>query len=137
MKKLNYVFLALLLYTASVFAQGVYAPFSVNDRKTSTMSSALKDAVDGAKIVDVNLGAINQILANKQGQINMRIPLENNTYDVTLEKFDILNSDSRIVGGTVNGDRDFTSEVQFVSYTTPLHDKNSPMVVISITPNEL
>ncbi len=142
MKQFKYVLITVFLFMLCVVNQsllsqsGSYSPFAVNTQKTAALTADIKNAVDDAKIVDVNLEMINRILSNKSERISMSLPLENHLYNLTLERFDILAPGYKVVGGTVSGDRNISQQVSFVSYTTPLHDKNSPLFVVSFSENE-
>lgn len=140
MKQLKYFFTAvftIIIVTASSFSQqATYSPFTVNQQKTTSIPNNIKKDVDDAKIVDVNHSMINEILTRKADKINVRLPLENNYYDLTLEKFEILAPGYKVVGGTENGDRDISGEVNFVSYTSNLKDKNLPTFVLTFFQND-
>jgi hypothetical protein len=137
MKQLKYVLITLFIYSLSLFSQSAgYSPFVINQQKTVSISQDIKNAVDDAKIVDVNLQTINEIAQRKSDKISIRLPLDNTFYDLTLERFDILAPGYKVVGGTLNGDRDISSQVSFVSYTSPVHDKNTPLFVLSFFENE-
>lgn len=138
MNYLKYIFALVFLYSGAISAQSdVYVPFTVNNMKTNSVSPEIKNAVDDAKIADVNKEVINAVLNSSKEKINIRIPVENKFYDVALEKFEILTSDAKIVGGTLNGDRSVKNEVKFVSYTSSLKDKNSPLFIFSFSENEI
>lgn len=138
MNYLKYVLCALVLYTGAVFSQGQnYSPFSINERKTNSISKKVKDAVDDAKIVDINTDAVRNIVSSKPEKLSLRIPVDNRYYDVSLNRFDILTPDAKIVGGTTNGDRSVKDNLNFVSYTSDLYDKSVPLFVFSFYDNEM
>lgn len=141
MKLLKYFFTAVFMFAvicANIFSQqSVYSPFVVNQQKTSAISNEIKNNVDDAKIIDVNHGMINQILSSKSDKINVRLPLDNKFYDLTLEKFDVLAPGYKVVGGTENGDRDVSGQVNFVAYTSSLSDRNMPTFVLTFFENDV
>lgn len=137
MKHLKYVLIALFLYSLSSFSQyNAITPFVINQQKTQSISQDIKNSVDDAKIVDVNKDIINRIVSEKSDRISIRLPLENTSYDLNLERFDILAPGYKVVGGTQSGDRDISSQVSFVSYTSSLKDKNSPTYVLTFFKDE-
>jgi hypothetical protein len=138
MNHLKYVLYALVLYTGVIFSQGAaYVPYTVNEQKTRSVSQRVKDAVDDAKIVDINTDAVRNIVSSKPERLSLRLPVDNRFYDVTLNRFDILTPDAQIVSGTTNGDKSVKENLRFVSYTSDLHDKNSPLFVFSFYENEM
>jgi hypothetical protein len=137
MKQLKYMLIAVFLYSVSSFSQSAfYSPFEINQQKTQSVSQDIRSAVDEAKIVDVNKEMINRIVSEKSDKINIRLPLDNRYYDLTLERFDILAPGYKVVGGTQTGDRDISGEVSFVTYTSSLKDKNSPTYVFTFFKDE-
>jgi len=132
MKKLTGLALFLLLNISILFSQAnVYEPFSVNEMKTNSASSELSKSVDGAKIVDVNFSTVIDILNKRSGSITLKLPFNGSNMQVNLKKFDILKEDAKIVSGTPGGDVLLNRNNEFVSYTSDLKDKNSPLVVVT------
>ena len=132
MKKLTILTLFLILNVLSVFSQpAVFEPFRVNNYKTSINSTELNKSVDDAKIVDVDLNAVNRILDEKSNSISLKIPYNGSDLQVTLQKFDIMQDGAKIVAGTEAGDKIFANKTDFIAYTGNLNDKNSPLVVVT------
>lgn len=131
--KITFCFLLLAIaLCANVYPQqSSYSPFSVNEFRTTSINSEIKNAVDDAKIINVDFSSIRDILSRKAGNITVRIPHNNEMLSVELKKFDILAPGALIVGGTSGGDRTVNMNNSFVVYTSDLSDKNSPLVVIS------
>ncbi len=128
----------LFLFTATAFSQSnIFEPFKVNYTKTNLASSELNKIVDDAKIVDVNLDIVNQILDAKSNSISLKIPYNGIELQILLQKFDILNDDARIVSGTESGDKVLSKKPDFIAYTGNLNDKNSPLVVVTFFRNDV
>ena len=138
MKKLTILTLFLILNVLSVFSQpAVFEPFRVNNYKTSINSTELNKSVDDAKIVDVDLNAVNRILDEKSNSISLKIPYNGSDLQVTLQKFDIMQDGAKIVAGTEAGDKIFANKTDFIAYTGNLNDKNSPLVVVTFFRNDV
>ncbi len=138
MKKLTVLTLFLILNVLSAFSQpAVYEPFRVNNYKTSMNSTELSKSVDDAKVVDVDLNIVNKILQEKSSSINIKIPYNGADLQVTLQKFDILTSDAKIVAGTEAGDKLLTNKTDYVAYTGNLKDKNAPLIVVTFFKNDV
>lgn len=138
MKKLTILTLFLILNVLSVFSQPtVFEPFRVNNYKTSMNSTELNKSVDDAKIVDVDLKAVNRILDEKSNSISLKIPYNGSDLQVTLQKFDIMQDGAKIVAGTEAGDKIFANKTDFIAYTGNLNDKNSPLVVVTFFRNDV
>ncbi len=135
--KLSILILA-IVFCANVFSQpNAYSPFSLNASKTSLISTEIRNAVDDAKIINVDFTSVRDILRKKSGSITVRIPFNNNDITLDLKKFDILAPGAKIVGGTETGDRQIDMNSSFVVYTSELKDKNIPLVVITFFDNEV
>lgn len=132
MKKLTGLALFFLMNFSVLFAQAnFYEPFSVNEMKTNSSTAELSRSVDGAKIVDINFSAVNEILNKRSESITVKLPFNGLNMQVNLNRFDILKDGAKIVAGTPNGDVLLDRKNDFVSYTGNLNDKNSPLVVIT------
>lgn len=132
MKKLTGLALFLLLNISILFSQtNVFEPFSVNEMKTNSASHELSKSVEGAKIVDVNFNTVNEILNSRSGSITVKMPFNGSNMQVNLKKFDILKEGAKIVSGTPGGDVLLNRSNDFVSYTSDLNDKVSPLVVVT------
>ncbi|MEO8513650.1 MAG: M12 family metallo-peptidase [Ignavibacteria bacterium] len=138
MKKLSILAIVLILNIAAVLAQSsVFEPFRVNNFKTNSASAELNKVVDDAKIVDVNFDVVNRILDAKSNSISIKIPYNGTDLQVTMQKFDILRDDAKIVAGTESGDKPLANKTDFVAYTGNLNDKNSPLVVVTFFRNDV
>ena len=105
MKKLTGLALFFLMNFSVLFAQAnVYSPFTVNEMKSNSSSTELSKSVDGAKIIDVDFGAVNSILSNRSETITVKLPYNGSDMQVNLHRYDILREDAKIVSGTLGGD---------------------------------
>ncbi len=132
------VFCLAAAFTLSLFSQqSIYSPFSVNFVKTGSLPSEIRNAVDDAKIINVDFGTVKQIVNLKSRNISVQLPLNGNLVNIELDKFDLLAPGARIVGGTQNGDRQIDMNSSFVVYTSDLKDKTAPLVVITFFEDEV
>lgn len=132
MKKLTGLALFFLMNFSVLFAQAnVYSPFTVNEMKSNSSSTELSKSVDGAKIIDVDFGAVNSILSNRSETITVKLPYNGSDMQVNLHRFDILREDAKIVSGTLGGDVLHNRNNDFISYTSNIKDINSPLVVVT------
>ena len=131
MKSLRYLLMAGILCSTITFSQNsLFSPFSINQQKTSNMSAELRASVDDAKIIDIDMSAINQIIQRKSDKIVVRLPYNNGIIETEMNKFDILAPDAKIVAGTQSGDRRIDFNNSFVAYTSGVKDNNQPLVVM-------
>lgn len=138
MKSVLSILFTAIVFCASAFSQqNSYSPFSPDAAKTSLLSSEIRNAVDDAKIINVDFASVREILRKKSDKISIRIPFGNQYLTVDLRKFDILAPGSRIVAGTPNGDRPVDMNNSFVVYTSELKDRNIPLVVFTLFDDEV
>ena len=132
MKKLTGLALFFLMNFSVLFAQAnLYSPFRVNEMKSNSSSAELSKSVDGAKVIDVNFSMVNEILNSRSESITVKLPFNGSDMQVNLHRFDILTDGAKIVSGTPGGDVLLNRNNEFVSYTSDLNDKYSPLVVIT------
>ncbi|MBE2226103.1 MAG: hypothetical protein IAE93_02120 [Ignavibacteria bacterium] len=138
MKNLTILLLTVLLFAAGSFAQQQsYNPFSINELKTGSRSSELEKSVSDAKIVDVNFDVVKEIISRRDDKINISLPFEGRNLAAALTKFDITNGNTRFTEGTTAGDIILQRKNDYVSYTSDLKDKNSPLVVVTFFKNDV
>ncbi|HAX48742.1 MAG TPA: M12 family metallo-peptidase [Ignavibacteria bacterium] len=138
MKNLTILLLTVLLFAAGSFAQQQsYNPFSINELKTGLRSSELEKSVSDAKIVDVNFDVVKEIISRRDDKINISLPFEGRNLAAALTKFDITNGNTRFTEGTTAGDIILQRKNDYVSYTSDLKDKNSPLVVVTFFKNDV
>ncbi len=138
MKKITSILILFLMLASGLIAQPAnLSPFKVNINKTNSISAEIRSAVDDAKIIDVDLNAIRQIVERKSESILVEVPYNNSVIRLALNKFEILAPGAKIVAGTVNGDRPVDMNNSFVVYTSDLKDKNSPLVVMTFFRNDV
>ncbi len=138
MKKTSILALMLFLNIACALSQSnIFEPFKVNYSKTSLASTELNKVVEDAKIIDVNFDIVNKILDDKSNTISIKIPYNGSELQVSLQKFDILKDDAKIVSGTESGDKLLSNKPDFIAYTGNLHDKYSPLIVVTFFRNDV
>jgi len=138
MKNLTILLLTVLLFAAGSFAQQQsYNPFSINELKTGSRSSELEKSVSDAKIVDVNFDVVKEIISRRDDKINISLPFEGRNLAAALTKFDITNGNTLFTEGTAAGDIILQRKNDYVSYTSDLKDKNSPLVVVTFFKNDV
>ncbi len=132
MKKLIILCVLLLTNLTLVYSQSnIISPFKINYNKTSLDSTVLNKSVDDAKIVDVNFIEINGIIDRKPSSISIKIPYNGTDLEISLQKFDILTDNVKIVSGTETGDKLLPNKPDYIAYTSNLNDKYSPLVVVT------
>lgn len=138
MKTIASILILFLMLASHCFAQPEFlSPFKVNLNKTNLISQEINSAVNDAKIIDVDLNAIRQVVERKSESITVEVPFNNSNYRVVLKRFEILTPDAKIVAGTQNGDRVIDMNNSFVIYTSDLKDKYNPLVVMSFFENDV
>lgn len=137
MKLLTSILLPLLFLTGSLLSQSVvFSPFSVNAAKTQSLSNELRSSVEGLTAVDVDKNMLAKIVRERHEKISIDLPSGNNVIRTQLTRFELLTPDAKIVAGTDAGDRQINMNNSFVVYTSDLHDKNIPMIVLTIFEND-
>jgi hypothetical protein len=137
MKLLTFFLLFAAVLTGGIFSQSaVYSPFSINSSKTLIVANELRGSVDGLKVIDVDKNMLSRIVRERTGKIAIDLPSGSGVIRTQLTRFDILTPDAKIVAGTETGDRTIDMNNSFVVYTSDLHDRNTPMIVLTIFEND-
>ncbi len=116
MKKI--VFFIFFLSTAlfNIHAQ-VFRPFAIDNYRTANMSADIRANVDDAFILSVNNNDLEQIVSSKSSVIALNFPVsEISSFNVNMQRFDIMAAGSKIVEGTDFGDKGINISNEFVSY---------------------
>ncbi|MCC7158244.1 MAG: zinc-dependent metalloprotease [Ignavibacteria bacterium] len=138
MKKITSILFLFLMLASGLFAQPAYlSPFKVNVNKTNSISKEIKSAVNDAKIIDVDLNIVKQVVEKKSESISVEVPNGISTIRLVLNRFEILAPGAKIVAGTVSGDKPVDMNNTFIVYTSNLKDKNSPLVVMTFFRNDV
>lgn len=130
----KFIFCALIVILAiNITAQTRYSSLFTADNSYSR-PAWLQDAVSDAVILNVDAVSLQRIIASKENSIILSLPIENGTMtDVMLERFDIINENTRIVEGTTKGDVPFKLANNFVSYRGYIEGVNRALVSITFS----
>lgn len=137
MKLLTFFILLAAVFTGGIFSQSaVFSPFSINTVRTQSLSNELRSSVEGLTAVDVDKNMLAEIVRNRHEKITIDLPSGNKVVRTQLTRFELLTPDAKIVAGTDAGDRQIDMNNSFVVYTSDLHDRNAPMIVLTIFEND-
>jgi len=137
MKLITSILLPLLFLTGGLFSQSaVFSPFSINTVRTQSLSNELRSSVEGLTAVDVDKNMLAEIVRSRHEKISIDLPSGNKVVRTQLTRFELLTPDAKIVAGTDAGDRQIDMNNSFVVYTSDLHDRNAPMIVLTVFEND-
>lgn len=129
----------IIFISANVYsADKNYDLFQLNTQKTNNPEADFKKSVDGGIIVNINQENYREINENKDLKLNLKIPVETNkTLNVTLERFEILSPDAKIVERTSDGNRDVNLTDIMLSYKGGIKGDEKSLVTLTFSGGKL
>lgn len=116
MKKIL-VFLFLLLFTSLNAQNNDSHLLKYNYEKTNNPDENFKSLVDDGIILNMDSEIYRSIFERRDHRVNLTIPISNNqTVSVSLEKFDVLSPDAKIVEKSAQGERELDLRNIILSY---------------------
>lgn len=121
-----------VLFTSTSFSQikKQYNIFQSSDN-SSLLNNELKNVVRDAEIFDVNRDELNSLFENRNPEITLQIPYKNNVYNVSLERFDVLAPNAKIVARTAAGNEELSLTDLAVSYKGKLEGFGNTLISIT------
>jgi len=108
-----------------------YDLFSIGD---NTVNTEVTSIVDNAVFMNINKDELKRICENRDLEINLSMPYGNNQFtNLTLQRFDILKADAKIVARTERGNEEVQLEDIAVSYTGKLNGYDNSLISITFT----
>lgn len=123
-----------LLMSSASFAQlKMQYNIFTSANNSSLLDNELKGVVKDAEVFDINREELGRLFDTRNPEIEIQIPYKNNVYNVTLERFDILAPNAKIVARTEQGNQELNLDGIAVSYKGKLQGLGNTLVSMTFT----
>ncbi|MEO8445851.1 MAG: M12 family metallo-peptidase [bacterium] len=115
-----------------------YNLFKINNAKTESSRSLLRNTVDDAVIMNLEKRAYTDLIETRKSGFTMTVPVsKTQVVYLNLERFEILTPDARIVERSGQGEKDLDLRNIILSYKGEVAGKNNSFVTMSFYNNTL
>jgi len=126
--------IVLSLFMSNLSISGTKTPYNLFSPGDNSVNSEITALVDNAVFMNINKDELKRICENRDVEIEITMPYGDNSFsNITLQRFDILKPDAKIVARTIRGNEEVKLEDIAVSYTGKLNGLDNSLISITFT----